>query len=184
MVWLNLDRGVGTIDLKHTKLDTRSTDITSSGSPSANVIGEYTTQVSSTEDGYDGAYFIVQLTDTTNSSYSMAEMLVMDDWDASTETGETLDLEYGNIGVSGIGTLGSRIVNTSSSGIATVQLTFTPSANIGIQAQVYMTALKTEDDSKTNWEFNNASVVSEYSEYEGTERDIKHLICSMKLLNL
>ena len=91
----------------------------------------------------------------------------------STETGETLDLEYGNIGVSGIGTLGSRIVNTSSSGIATVQLTFTPSANIGIQAQVYMTALKTEDDSKTNWEFNNASVVSDYSEYEGTERDIK-----------
>ena len=102
----------------------------------------------------------------------MAEMLVMDDYNLD-DGGNTMDLEYGNIGVSGIGTLGSRIVADTTAGIATVQLLCTPTANLGIQAQVFMQALRTEDDSKQNLEFDNGAVTSEYSDYEGTERDIK-----------
>ena len=64
----------------------------------------------SATDGYDAGYFIVQLTDTTNGSYNMAEMLVMDDYLLAEESGNTLDLEYGNIGVSGIGTLFATMI--------------------------------------------------------------------------
>ena len=165
--------GVGTFTMKHSKFNTKSTTIASASVGTTSVIGEYITQTDSATDGYDAGYFIVQLTDTTNSSYNMAEMLVMDDYLLAEESGNTLDLEYGNIGVSGIGTLGSRIVADTNAGIATVQLLCTPTSNIGIQAQVFMQALRIEDDSKQNIEFDNGAVTSEYSDYTGTERDIK-----------
>jgi len=164
--------GIGTFTMKHSKFDTRSTTIASASVGTTSVIGEYITQVSSTVEGYDAGYFIVQLTDTTNGSYNMAEMLIMDDYNLD-DGGNTMDLEYGNNGVSGIATLGSRIVADTNAGVATVQLLCTPTANLGIQAQVFMQALKIEDDSKQNIEFNNGAVTSEYSDYEGTERDIK-----------
>ena len=159
--------------MKHSKFNTNSTTIAAASVGTTSVIGEYITQTDSTTDGYDAGYFIVQLTDTTNGSYGMSEMLVMDDYLLAEESGDTIDLEYGNIGVSGIGTLGSRIVADTNAGIATVQLLCTPTSNIGIQAQVFMQALKIEDDSKQNLEFDNGAVTSEYSDYEGTERDIK-----------
>ena len=165
--------GVGTFTMKHSKFNTKSTTIASASVGTTSVIGEYITQTDSATDGYDAGYFIVQLTDTTNGSYNMAEMLVMDDYLLAEESGNTLDLEYGNIGVSGIGTLGSRIVADTNAGIATVQLLCTPTSNIGIQAQVFMQALRIEDDSKQNIEFDNGAVTSEYSDYTGTERDIK-----------
>ena len=158
---------------RHSKFNTKSTTIAAASVGTTSVIAEYITQTDSDTDGYDAGYFIVQLTDTTNGSYNMAEMLVMDDYVLAEETGQTLDLEYGNIGVSGIGTLGSRVVADTNAGIATIQLLCTPTASIGIQAQVFMQGVRIEDDSKQNIEFNNGAVTSEYSDYEGTERDVK-----------
>ena len=57
----------GTIDLKHGRFQSTPTGIASTTSPSVNVIGEYVTQTSSTVDGYDAAYFVIQLTDTNQT---------------------------------------------------------------------------------------------------------------------
>ena len=163
----------GTIDLKHARLQSTPTGIGSTTSPSANVIGEYISQVDSDTDGYDGAYFVVQITDTTNSTYEMFEGLVLDHYDAETDTGDTFETFYGDVGTSGIGTVGTRLVSDSNAGVATVQLLYTPIANVAIQADVYMNALKDTDDSKDNMSFNNSSIMTEYGLYEGTENNLK-----------
>ena len=150
--------GEGTIDLKHARLKSTPTSIASTSSPTANVIGEYVTQASSTVDGYDAAYFVIQLTDTSNSTYQMSEMLVIDDYDIDTDAGNSYHVQYGEVGVSGIGTIGSKVVSDSNAGVATVQLLFTPIANIAIQADVYMNAIKNTDDDKDNISFNNSSI--------------------------
>ena len=72
--------GVGTFTMKHSKFNTKSTTIAAASVGTTSVIGEYITQTDSATDGYDAGYFIVQLTDTTNGSYGMSEMLVMDDY--------------------------------------------------------------------------------------------------------
>ena len=163
----------GTIDLKHARLQSTPTGIASTSSPSANVIGQYVTQVDSETDGYDAAYFVIQLTDTSNSTYQMSEMLVIDDYDIDTDAGNSYHVQYGEVGVSGIGTIGSKVVSDSNAGVATVQLLFTPIANIAIQADVYMNAIKNTDDDKDNISFNNSSIMTEYGLYEGTENSLK-----------
>ena len=166
--------GTGTIDLKHVRLQSKSTSIAATTSPTANVIGEYISQSSSTADGYDAGYFVIQITDTTNGSYSMSELLVVDDYILADDTGDTYDTgSYGDVGTSGIGTIGTKLVADSNAGVATVQLLFTPIASVAIQAQVYMNAIKDTDDSKDNVSFNNSSIMTEYGLYEGTENDLK-----------
>ena len=163
----------GTVDLKHARLKSSSTSIASTTSPTANVIGEYVTQSSSTVDGYDAGYFVIQLSDTTNSTYQLTEALILDDYDVDLDTGDTYETFYGEVGVSGIGTLGSKVVSDSNAGIATVQVLFTPIASIAVEAQVYMNAIKDTDDSKDNISFNNSSIMTEYGLYEGTEVNLK-----------
>ncbi len=164
----------GTIDLKHGRFQSTPTGIASTASPSVNVIGEYVTQASSTTDGYDAAYFVVQLTDTNQTGTSeMFEGLVADDYRLDEDTGDSYETWYGQVGTSGIGTIGSRVVSDSNAGIATVQLLCTPTANIAVQADVYMNAIKVTDDDKDNISFNNSSVMTEYGLYEGTENSLK-----------
>ena len=164
----------GTIDLKHGRFQSTPTGIASTTSPSVNVIGEYVTQTSSTVDGYDAAYFVVQLTDTNQTGTSeMFEGLVIDDYRLDTDSGDSYETWYGEVGTSGIGTVGTRIVSDSTAGIATVQLLCTPTANIAVQADVYMNAIKVTDDDKDNMSFNNSSVMTEYGLYEGTENSLK-----------
>ena len=165
----------GTIDLKHARLKSSSVAIAATNAPTVNVIGEYITQTSSTEDGYNAAYFISQIADTTNNAYSMSEMLVLDNYDLETDTGDSIDTgAYGEVGqTSGIGTLGTRLVTDATAGIATVQLLFTPLANIAIEAVVYMNAIKVTDDTKDNISFNNGSIMTEFGDYEGTENNLK-----------
>ena len=168
------DGAEGTIDLKHARLQSTPTSIAATTSPTANVIAEYVSQSSSSVDGYDAAYFVIQISDTTNSTYQMCEMLVLDDYLAETETGDTYDVEYGNVGVSGIGTLGSRVVSDSNVGIATVQLLYTPIASIACDCVVYVNAFKDQDDAKDNIALgDNGSVTTEYGLYEGTENNLK-----------
>ena len=164
----------GTIDLKHGRFQSTPTGIASTASPSVNVIGEYVTQASSTVDGYDAAYFVVQLTDTNQTGTSeMFEGLVLDDYRLDTDTGDSYETFYGDVGTSGIATVGTRVVSDSTAGIATVQLLCTPTANIAVQADVYMNAIKVTDDDKDNMSFNNSSVQTEYGLYEGTENNLK-----------
>ena len=153
--------GIGTVDLRHAKLETRTTTIASSGTPSENVVGQY-------PEPYDIGYFIVQVADTTNNRYQMSEVLVVDDYTLEEGTGETYDVEFGNIEtVSGLGTIGTRV-----SAGGTVELLFTPLENIDTQVKVYMNALRHQDDEADLIDFNNGTIRTAYGDYVGTDRDI------------
>jgi hypothetical protein len=147
--------GVGTYDMKHARLEGRSTSIASTSTPSPSIISEY-------PDAYDSAYFIVQVSDNTNNIHQISEVALIDD---GTDVYIT---EYANIDtLSGLGTIGAQ--KTSS----VVDLTFTPLPNIDVNVKVYMNALRYEDDDKDIISFLNAEIQTDYGTYEGTDRDIK-----------
>ncbi len=157
-----------TIDLKHARLTSRSTQIASSGSPTANVVGSYP-NTQDTNDLYSSAYFNIQVTDTTNNESAIAELIVIND---STET-YTTD-EYAvittteNLTLSGLGTF-----HTDLNGNDT-RLLFTPLPNTATNVKVFMNALRIEDDEKDVVDFgNNSSIEVESGSYTGTDRDIK-----------
>ena len=152
--------GIGTVDLKHARLESRTTAIDSSSSPGITTIGEYPSD-------YEAAYGTIQVTDATNQVYCMFEYAVVTDYvDGSTT--ETYDVDFANVasGVSptGLGTFGSKV---SSAG--TVSLLFTPVASINAQVNVYMNAVRIQDDTKDTLDFNNGTIESGFGDYTGTE---------------
>ena len=156
--------GVGTIFLHHSKLETTATTISSSGSPTANVIADYV-------DDYDGAYCIIQVRDLTNNEYQLSEFAIIDDYDSSDSSGNSYDTEWANIQTSsaGLGTIGSRIT------AGVVEVVFTPNASIDTEVIVFMNAIKyNEDDTDpTSIDFTNAYIQSGFADYTGTDNDIK-----------
>ena len=154
--------GIGTYNMKHARIEGRTTSISSSGTPGIHTIASY-------PDTYDVAYFVAQVADTTNNQYQMTELIAVDDFTDADTARETYDTEFGEVGTSvGLGTFGTRV-----SVAGTTELTFTPAANIDTVVNVYMNALRHQDDSKDTIEFNNAVIESGFATYEGTERDIK-----------
>lgn len=156
--------GIGTIDLKRSKIEGRTTSISASGSPGINTVAEYTNT-------YDGAYFIAQVTDTTNSNVQLSEIVLVDDYVDTSGTREVYMTEYANIETSaGLGTFGSRV-----SAAGTVSLVFTPNASINSVVNVYMNALTTNEDTSAGSAvtFTNAFIGDAIGEYFGTDSDIK-----------
>ena len=99
----NTITGIGTIDLTRSRLEARTTSISASGSPGINTVAEY-------PNNYDAAYFIAQVTDTTNTSTQLSELIIVDDYIDSTQSYQTYDTEYGVIETgAGLGTFGSRV---------------------------------------------------------------------------
>jgi len=159
--------GIGTIDMKHARLESRTTSIASTTSPIQNVIAEYPTQGT-----YDVGYFIIQACDINNNQYQLSEFVVVDSYQEGVTDYETYDTEYGVIEtLSGLGTLGSRVVKVGSA--TTTQVLFTPLPGIDVNVNVFMNALRHEDDAKDEIDFNNGSIETGFGLYEGTERDIK-----------
>ena len=160
----NTITGIGTIDLSRSRLESRTTSIASTGTPGITTVAEYPNK-------YDAAYFIAQVTDTTNSQTQLSELIVVDDYVSSTESYQTYQTEYGVIETgSGLGTFESRV-----SAAGTVSLVFTPNANINAEVNVYMNALTVLEDTSlsSTIDFNNGSVNSDLGSYEGTNSDIK-----------
>lgn len=154
--------GSGSIDLSNALVDVKTTSIASSGSPTENVIGFY-------EQEYEAAYFLVQIIDTSNNEYESMEVMVLDDYISNSGTGDSYYVEFGNvITSSGLGTIGTRV-----SAGGTVDLLFTPKANIDTQVKVYMNSLKHTFPSTDPIDFTNAEINSEYSSYTGTNRNVK-----------
>jgi len=163
--------GVDTNQLKHVDLESRTTTIAASGSPGIHTVGKYLT-LSGTDDHYDAAYFMIQVSDTTNKTYEMSELLMVDDYNTDLGTTESYIVEYGNVAtVSGLGTFGAQ-VNTSASAKYS-ELMFTPNAGIAVQVKVFMNAFQIQDDEKDIIEFANGSIETVYGLYEGTENSIK-----------
>jgi hypothetical protein len=147
--------GVGTYDIKHARLEGRSTSIASTPTPIPVNICEY-------PDTYSAAYFIVQVSDNTNNIHQLSEVALIND---STDVYIT---EYGKIDTMySLGTIGSQ--KTSS----IIDLTFTPLPNIDIDVKVYLNALRCQDDEKDSVSFFDSKIKTDCNIYEGTDVDIK-----------
>ena len=153
--------GISTVNLKNVRLESRSTSIGSSISPIENVIGEYPNQ-------FDGAYFVVQVSDITNKNYKVSNVVVLDDYDEILELNQSYFVEFGDIdtSLSGIGTLGTKINDS------VTQLTFTPNPNIEVEIKIYMNSFNYLDQDNIQRNFANI-IRSDYQEYQGTFFDIK-----------
>jgi len=147
--------GIGTITMDRVILETKTTSISASGSPSATVVGSYS-------DTYDTAYFIVQVADETNIEYQMCEILVIDD-----DTNAYIT-EFGNVETSS--SLGTFDANRNGTD---VELTFTPNPSIDVQVKVYMNAQYHADSDNDVIDFTNGTIESAEGTYTGTESDIK-----------
>jgi len=149
--------GIGTYQMRHVLIRGSSTSIASSTSPISNVIETY-------DQTYDAAYFIVQVSDVTNNRHQMSEVLVIDNETYS----QTYQTEYAVVETSsGLGTIGSTCSTFTN-------LTFTPNPNIDVVVKVYMNAFKYDETLLPDQiNFNNAIIETDFSEYFGTETDIK-----------
>ena len=148
--------GTGNYDLKHSRIEARTTSIGSSTSPTSTVVADYI-------DNYDGAYFIVQITDLTNNIHELAEVCVVDDGSEASIS------EFARISTAEDSYLGEIGVQR---GLIT-ELTFTPEPNIDVMVKVYFNALRYEDDLKDVVSIDNTTIETKYGNYFGTERDIK-----------
>ena len=147
--------GVGTYEMKHARLEGRSTSIASTSAPISNNICEIL-------DVYDVGYAVVLVSDTTNNNHQISEVAFIDD-----EIDGAI-AEYGIINtLSGLGTIGIQ----KQSGINV--LTFTPLPNIDVNVKVYSNSLRYQDDDKDIISFLNSEIQTDYGTYEGTDRDIK-----------
>ena len=162
--------GFGTNEMKHAFLDAQTTTIAASGTPGITTVASYLPE-------YDAAYFMVQISDTgdNHNHHEMREMLVLDDFSSAEQASTTYIQEFGMVEtettlpyVTGLGTFGARV--TSGGGVS---LTFTPQAGIGVTVKTFMNALRLEDDSKDEIDFDNGLIVSHYARYEGTENAVK-----------
>ena len=151
--------GIGSYTMKHALIEGRTTSISSSTSPVSHDIGQFS-------EDYDAAYFIVQVSDTTNNRHQVSEVLVIEE-DAESITFQT---EYGNLEThSELGTVGSYHIHPTAT-----NLTFTPLPNIDVKVNVYMNALKYDEEILPEQiDFNNAIIETDFAEYFGTGADIK-----------
>ena len=165
--------GIGTVDLRHARLQGGVTNIPASGSPTETVIARYETQSSSVKDEFDAAYFVVQVTDKTNNEYQVSEVIVVDDHNETLGYGECYDTEYGIVRTaSGLGTIGSRL-NVNSGSLSYTELVFTPNANIETHVNVYMNSIKFDNGEKDEIDLTNSTIQSQFGTYKGTHSDIK-----------
>ncbi len=163
--------GIDTHQLKHVNLESRTTDIAASGTPGIHTVGEYLTLMGE-DDHYDAAYFIAQVEDTTGNTYSMEEIVLVDDYNTDLGTTESYIVSYGNVETnSGLGTFGAQVKDVG--GAKWTQLMFTPNPSIATQVKVFMNAFQIEDDSNDSIEFTNGRIETFYNLYEGTEKSIK-----------
>jgi hypothetical protein len=147
--------GIGTYEMKHARLEGRSTNIAASSTPTPVVVCE-------TPDICDVAYAVVQVSDLTNNIHQISEVAIVDD-----ETNAFI-AEYAVLStLSGIGTIGVQKLP----GINAI--TFTPLPDIEVNVKVYANALRYQDDEKDVISFLNSEIQTDYGTYEGTDRDIK-----------
>jgi len=150
--------GVGTTTLRTGKIDSHYTSISSSGSPTSNVVAQYLNT------SYNASYYIVSIDDTTNNQSQVSEIVVVDNGT------DVSIIEYAPIYTgSSLGTFSADI-----SSIYT-RLLFTPNPSIDIEVKVFQNAIGLQNDliDNTFIELNSASIRSTSGTYEGTQTDIK-----------
>lgn len=148
--------GIGSFDMKYARINSSTTSIASSTSPVSNTIASY----SGSE--YSGGYFIVQVSDISNNRHQLFEAVLAND-----ET-ETYLTRFANIETHfDLGDVDSQKIGD------TVELTFTPLANIEVQVKVYSNTLTHLGYENLPVEYHDKTVTTDYGYYFGTEKDIK-----------
>jgi hypothetical protein len=151
--------GVGTINFNVGSINSTYTSISSSPTPTPQVIAQYSSI-------YDGAYYIVSVEDTTNNNYQVSEVLVLSDQN------NTLITEYGVVSTnnSPIGIVSAVVVGSNT------QLRFTSIANIDVQVRVFQNSigiLRSSVRGISTLDFNGGRINSGYAEYFNTINDVK-----------
>jgi len=150
--------GIGTIILRDTLLDSKIVSISSSPTPTANLI----TSFFNTD--YVGAYYFASVEDTTNNQYEVSELVCITDGT--------------NAGLSefAIVRTGSSLGTFSISGTAsTTSLSYTPNPNIDVQVRLFRQTIGNTHDDSLDFilDLGNTDIVSSFGSYEGTENDIR-----------
>ena len=157
--------GISTISLQRSTLDARTTSISASGSPGITTISDYITDE-------DAAYFIIQVTDTTNNRIQLSEAVVIDSFVDTANPYDAYYAEYANLESSaGLGTVGALIDSNGKT-----SLTFTPLPSIDVVVTVFKNSLSLESGSTSypsEIDFINGTIVTQPGSYQGTETDIK-----------
>jgi hypothetical protein len=148
--------GVGSTTLDYVKIDSFHTSISSSPSPSENVISSFNM------DDYQGAYYMVNIIDTTNNETEFFELLSVHD------TTNTYLTKYGTIQTNGnIGTVG---MSTSGSNVI---LTYTPASNIDVEVSVLQHSIGEDLSGIESIDLSSSLINSSSSNYRGTNSDIR-----------
>jgi hypothetical protein len=151
--------GIGTLNLKHARLEARTISIPSSASPGISTILSYSGE-------YSAAYCLVQVSDLTNNRHQFSEIVMIND-DATEDAYVT---EFANLETyAGLGTIGGSVTGVGQ----TTQLVFTPLPNIQTQVKVYANILRIQDDTKDVVDFNSGTIETNDGVYYGTERDLR-----------
>ena len=158
--------GIGSFGLKNAIIGAISgASIASSGSPTATTVDEYR------NDSFNGAYYIVEVSDPDNNQHQLSEILVIDKGPDFTDTfiNEFGVLTSDLTPYTGLGTFGATV-----SGDA-VALTFTPTANKNVEVRGFFNHIRNSDsnDPDTDISFTNAFIHSEIANYTGANQDIK-----------
>ena len=156
--------GIGTVSLQRSTIEARTTSITASGSPGFTTISEFSGEA-------DGAYFIIQVTDTTNDRIQLSEAIVVDSFVDASNPYDSFFVEYANLESSvGLGTIGSIVDSNGKT-----SLVFTPIPSINAEVNVFKNSLclVVEDpNAGVAITFGNGSVRTQFGSYTGTESDI------------
>ena len=143
-------------------MDCAYTSIASTSSPTENVVASYE---HTGDDDYACAYYVVQISDTTNGRYEMDEVAVLND------TSEAFITQWGTLTtVAGLGTIGASVGST------TTDLLFTPLAGIDAEVRVFQVGIQLVSVTtrvSSSIDLNNWSIGAGYGFYEGTETGIK-----------
>ena len=138
--------------------------------------------IASYGDDYDAAYFMVQATDTATNSHSITEGIIIDDY--ADNGNDTVYLtEYGEVHVGAAFTDLGTIDGRRGAGDRT-EITFRPASGRDIHAKIFMNAMRVDENTNvspggrelggdTIKEFNNATIETNGSIYEGTENTVK-----------
>jgi hypothetical protein len=151
--------GIGTLDIKHARLEARTLNIPSSASPGITTVLSYSGE-------YSAAYCLVQVSDLTNNRHQFSEVVLIND-----DTVEDAYItEFANIETyAGLGTIGGSVTGLGQ----TTQLIFKPLPNIQTQVKVYANILRIQDDTKDVVDLNNGTIETNNGVYYGTERDLR-----------
>lgn len=162
--------GISTYNMNHVKLEARSTNIPSSGSPGINTISEYRFIANSEE--YHATKLYVNVSDKTNNEHESLEMIVVETIDAVGVSSESYVVEFAGLRTSsGLGTFGAEVDSTGFG----LNVHFTPNANIETEVNVLAHHLKSasSDDVDTHLDFTNGVITGDREDYVGTFNAVK-----------